>query len=94
MKSTWFRLYCWKNKQKVKKFCCKANETNDLISLETEHNDFYEKLKNFEACETIYADKLALATFLNDSLELQAMSQFFIKSRHKILIPLLVIHLQ
>jgi hypothetical protein len=51
------------------------------------------KSENLRACNTIISEKLSLKNYLHDAIDLHAISQLMIKSRHKILMPTLVLAL-
>jgi RNase H-fold protein (predicted Holliday junction resolvase) len=51
------------------------------------------KSDNLRACNTIISEKLSLKNFLHDAMDFQAIRQLMVKSRHKILMPTLVLAL-
>jgi hypothetical protein len=51
------------------------------------------KSHNLRACNTIISEKLSLKNFLHDAMDFHAIRQLMIKSRHKILMPTLVLAL-
>jgi hypothetical protein len=51
------------------------------------------KSDNLRACNTIISEKLSLKNFLHDAMDFHAIRQLLIKSRHKILMPTLVLAL-
>lgn len=71
MKSTWFKVYYYKNMIEYC-LCCleKRKKGNESLDLELES-----KLIKYNACDGIIQEKMSLANFLNDSMELQAMSK-------------------
>ena len=55
--------------------------------------DFTLKSANFKACNMVINEKLNLKNFLHDAMDFHAVRQLMVKSRHKILMPTLVLHL-
>jgi hypothetical protein len=51
------------------------------------------KSDNLRACNMIISEKLSLGNFLHDSMDFHAIRQLMVKSRHKILMPTLVLAL-
>ena len=51
------------------------------------------KSDNLRACNMIISEKLSLQNYLHDAIDLHAIRQLMIKSRHKILMPTLVLEL-
>ena len=51
------------------------------------------KSDNLQACNMIISEKLSLKNYLHDAIDLHAIKQLMIKSRHKILMPTLVLAL-
>ena len=51
------------------------------------------KFINFKACRLIIGEKLNLENYLHDAMDFHAVRQLMVKSRHKILMPTLVLHL-
>jgi hypothetical protein len=51
------------------------------------------KSENLKACNMIISEKLSLKTFLHDAMDFHAIRQLMVKSRHKILMPTLVLAL-
>jgi hypothetical protein len=51
------------------------------------------KSENLKACNMIISEKLSLKNFLHDAMDFHAIRQLMIKSRHKILMPTLVLAL-
>jgi hypothetical protein len=51
------------------------------------------KSENLKACNTIISEKLSLKNFLHDAMDFHAIRQLMVKSRHKILMPTLVLAL-
>ena len=51
------------------------------------------KSENLRACNMIISEKLSLKNYLHDAIDLHAIRQLMIKSRHKILMPTLVLAL-
>ena len=51
------------------------------------------KSDNLRACNMIISEKLSLQNYLHDAIDLHAIRQLMIKSRHKILMPMLVLAL-
>jgi hypothetical protein len=51
------------------------------------------KSENLKACNMIISEKLSLNNYLHDAIDLHAIRQLMIKSRHKILMPTLVLEL-
>ena len=51
------------------------------------------KSDNLQACNMIISEKLSLKNYLHDAMDLHAIRQLMIKSRHKILMPMLVLAL-
>jgi hypothetical protein len=51
------------------------------------------KFVNFKACRLIIGEKLNLKNYLHDAMDFHAVRQLMVKSRHKILMPILVLHL-
>jgi hypothetical protein len=51
------------------------------------------KFDNFKACRLIIGEKLNLKNYLHDAMDFHAVRQLMVKSRHKILMPILVLHL-
>jgi hypothetical protein len=50
------------------------------------------KFANFKACRLIIGEKLNLKTYLHDAMDFHAVRQLMVKSRHKILMPTLVLN--
>jgi hypothetical protein len=48
---------------------------------------------NLKACRLVVEEKLNLKNFLHDAMDFHAVRQLMVKSRHKILMPTLVLHL-
>ena len=55
--------------------------------------DFTMKSANLKACNMVINEKLNLKNFLHDAMDFHAVRQLMVKSRHKILMPTLVLHL-
>ena len=51
------------------------------------------KTDNLRACNMIISEKLSLKNYLHDATDFHAIRQLMMKSRHKILMPVLVIAL-
>jgi hypothetical protein len=51
------------------------------------------KFVNFKACRLIIGEKLNLKNYLHDAMDFHAVRQLMVKSRHKILMPILVLQL-
>jgi hypothetical protein len=51
------------------------------------------KSENLKACNMIISEKLSLKNYLHDAMDFHAIRQLMIKSRHKILMPTLVLAL-
>jgi hypothetical protein len=51
------------------------------------------KSDNLKACNMIISEKLSLQNYLHDAIDLHAIRQLMIRSRHKILMPTLVLAL-
>jgi hypothetical protein len=51
------------------------------------------KSDNLRACNMIISEKLSLQNYLHDAIDLHAIRQLMIRSRHKILMPTLVLAL-
>jgi hypothetical protein len=51
------------------------------------------KSENLRACNMIISEKMSLNNYLHDAIDLHAIRQLMIKSRHKILMPTLVLEL-
>jgi RNase H-fold protein (predicted Holliday junction resolvase) len=51
------------------------------------------KSANLNACNMIISEKLSLQNYLHDAIDFHAIRQLMIKSRHKILMPTLVLAL-
>jgi hypothetical protein len=51
------------------------------------------KFANFKACRLIIGEKLNLKNYLHDAMDFHAVRQLMVKSRHKILMPTLVLNL-
>jgi hypothetical protein len=51
------------------------------------------KFDNLRACNMIISEKLSLKNFLHDAMDFHAIRQLMVKSRHKILMPTLVLAL-
>jgi hypothetical protein len=51
------------------------------------------KSDNLRACNMIISEKLSLGNFLHDAMDFHAIRQLMVKSRHKILMPTLVLAL-
>ena len=51
------------------------------------------KNANLRACEMMINEKLSLNNYLHDAIDFHAVRQLMIKSRHKILMPTLVLQL-
>jgi len=54
---------------------------------------FTAKSVNFKACNMVVDEKLNLKNYLHDAMDFHAVRQLIVKSRHKILMPILVLHL-
>ena len=61
--------------------CCKGGELGEM------------KRTNLRACEMIISEKLSLNNYLHDAMDFHAVRQLMVKSRHKILMPMLVLAL-
>ena len=60
----------------------------------SERGDLLEnKFVNLKACKLIIDEKLNLRNYLHDAMDFHAVRQLIVKSRHKILMPTLVLHL-
>ena len=55
--------------------------------------DFQTKYQNLDASLTLIHERMDLKNYINDSMNLYIMKQLMLKSRHKILIPALIIGL-
>ena len=51
------------------------------------------KSDNLRACNMIISEKLSLGNFLHDAMDFHAIRQLMVKSRHKILMPTLLLAL-
>jgi hypothetical protein len=51
------------------------------------------KFVNFKGYRLIIGEKLNLKNYLHDAMDFHAVRQLMVKSRHKILMPILVLHL-
>lgn len=47
----------------------------------------------YDQCHQAFSEKMDLANYLNDSMNFHATSHLLLKSRHRLLVPLLSIHL-
>merc|ERR1712166_1709786 len=65
--------------------CCYARLEAD--------KDFVGKSTTLKACNMLIDEKLNLKNFLHDAMDFHAVRQLMVKSRHKILMPTLVLHL-
>lgn len=54
---------------------------------------FEKRTLNMRTCELIIEEKMNLQNYIHDSMDFHAMRQLMVKSRHKILMPMLVINL-
>ena len=64
--------------------CCKRHKIDD--------DDYWLKVENLKACQVIIREKMNLQNYLHDSIDFQAIKQLILKSRHKILMPILVLN--
>jgi hypothetical protein len=64
--------------------CCFGKEKNELSA---------KRFVNLKACKLLVDEKLKLKNFLHDAMDFHAVRQLMVKSRHKILMPTLVLHL-
>ena len=51
------------------------------------------KSDNLKACNMIISEKMSLKNYLHDAIDFHAIRQLMVKSRHKILMPTLVLAL-
>ena len=51
------------------------------------------KSDNLRACNRLISEKMSLQNYLHDAMDFHAIRQLLVKSRHKILMPTLVLHL-
>jgi hypothetical protein len=65
--------------------CCCCRCANDELLVK--------KFVNLKACKLLIDEKLNLKNFLHDAMDFHAVRQLMVKSRHKILMPTLVLHL-
>ena len=63
--------------------CCRCSKDKLLVK----------KFVNLKASKLLIDEKLNLNNFLHDAMDFHAVRQLMIKSRHKILMPILVLHL-
>ena len=63
--------------------CCRCSKDELLVK----------KFVNLKASRLIIEEKLNLKNFLHDAMDFHAVRQLMVKSRHKILMPTLVLHL-
>lgn len=66
--------------------------TKRLLKKKENKNDL-NKAVNMSACKLILEEKMDIGNFLHDSMDFYCIRQLIMKSRHKILVPLLIIHL-
>ena len=62
-------------------FCCFKKRLRDKV--------FKNKVKIYEQCYQAANQKMDLTNYLNDSMNIQATSHLLLKSRHRLLVPLL-----
>ena len=56
-------------------------------------NKFINKMKVYDNCYQAVNEKMDLANYLNDSMNFHATSHLLLKSRHRLLVPLLNLHM-
>jgi hypothetical protein len=69
---------------RICKCCCCRFGKNELL---------VKKFVNLKASKLLIDEKLNLKNFLHDTMDFHAVRQLMVKSRHKILMPTLVLHL-
>lgn len=67
--------------------CCGIKEAKRSIP------HYHEKVENLCAADVIYYERIDLQNYLHDSMDLYAIRQLMMKSRHQILMPMLILHL-
>jgi hypothetical protein len=65
-------------------FCCVSKKTFETPGL-------IEKSRTLEAANEIVAEKMDIKNFIGDCIDFQAMRNLMLKSRHRFLMPLLVL---
>jgi len=75
-----------------KNFCCLSCRTV-FFCCRSKDEGFAKKFVNQQACKTIINEKLNLKNYLHDAMDFHAVRQLMVKSRHKVLMPTLVLHL-
>jgi hypothetical protein len=65
--------------------CCCCRCAKDELSAK--------RFINLKACRLVVEEKLNLKNYLHDAMDFHAVRQLMVKSRHKILMPTLVLHL-
>jgi len=76
-----------------KDFCCKNYTGLCCCYKRKDKAKHDQKCRNLKACKMIIQEKLDLGNFLHDAMDFHAVRQLMIKSRHKILMPTLVLQL-
>lgn len=76
-----------KYNRKGSSICCKKN------SQVTDKQLMDNRYINLRSCELLIQEKMALNNYIHDSIDLYAIKQLMLKSRHMLLMPLLVINL-
>ena len=80
IKNDYKSIFC----SKVCPCCCKKRLKN---------KEFQNKIKIYDNCNQAIQEKMDLSNYLNDSMDFRATSHLLLKSRHRILIPLLNLHM-
>lgn len=70
------------------KHCCRC-----FYKKQAQDPMFTKKMLNMRTCELIIDEKMNLQNYIHDSMDFHAIRQLIVKSRHKILMPMLVINL-
>ena len=65
--------------------CCFKKQLSDSL--------FVNKIKVYDDCYQSFNEKMDLANYLNDSMNFHATSHLLLKSRHRLLVPLLSLHM-
>ena len=65
-------------------FCCFKKTTDQNLT---------QKIELFKNCKQTVEEKMDITNYLNDSMNFHATSHLLLKSRHKILVPFLSLHL-
>ena len=67
--------------------CCRKKNFGGKIGI------FEQNMNILNTCNQVLDERMNIGNFIQDSMDLQVIRGLFLKSRHKLLLPLLLMHL-